>query len=260
MSHWLYTDLTPCLIDCTLIWLSISLIVHWSDSVSHWLYTDLTQSRWLYTNLTQCLIDCTLIWLSVSLIVHWSDSVSHWLYIDLTQCLMIWVSHWLYTDLTECLIDCTLIWLRVSLIVHWSDSVSHWLYTDLTQCLIDIHWLERHCCLVSVVAMLYAVFCYIGPDYTECLLYYSLYHQTSNKWHTLVDNEFIDHSNVVFHSRLNTWLQLIGQRQLEDEMRNINVFGFDSRILEAWWYSFWSSGRTLVDNDLHGIWQPSCVK
>ena len=112
------------MIDCTLIWLSVS----WSDSVSHWLYSDLTQSRWLYTNLTQCLIDCTLIWLRVSLIVHWSDSVSHWLYTDLTQ------SRWLYTNLTQCLIDCTviwlslvdytLIWLSVSLIVHWSDSVS----------------------------------------------------------------------------------------------------------------------------------------
>ena len=55
--------------------------------------------------------------------------------------------------------------------------------------------------------------------------------QTSNIRHTSVGNELVDHSDVVgtcrccsqlhLHSSLNTWLQWIGQRQLQDEMRNI---------------------------------------
>ena len=61
------------------------------------------------------------------------------------------------------------------------------------------------------------------------------YRQTPNVSRTLVGNK-IDHSDVVevspigvapttFHSRLNTWLQWNGQRQLQDETRNISVLG-----------------------------------
>ena len=58
------------------------------------------------------------------------------------------------------------------------------------------------------------------------------YHQTSNISCTFVANKIVDHSDVVgtspagaapttFHSQLNTWLQLIVQRQLQDKTRNI---------------------------------------
>ena len=35
-------------------------------------------------------------------------------------------------------------------------------------------------------------------------------------------------ATVHLHSRLNTWLQWIGQRQLQDEMRNIKLLGFSA--------------------------------
>ena len=62
-----------------------------------------------------------------------------------------------------------------------------------------------------------------------CCVYY--YHETSNISRTLVGNKIADHSDVfgaapvgtipttssfLFH----TWLQWIGQRQLQDELRN----------------------------------------
>ena len=58
------------------------------------------------------------------------------------------------------------------------------------------------------------------------------YPQTANISCTLVGNKIVDHSDVVgalpavllqlhLHSQLNTWLQWIGQRQLQDESRNI---------------------------------------
>ena len=53
------------------------------------------------------------------------------------------------------------------------------------------------------------------------------YYQTSNISHTLGD-KIVDHSDVAspvgttpIHSWFNTWLQWIGQRQLQDETRNI---------------------------------------
>ena len=58
-----------------------------------------------------------------------------------------------------------------------------------------------------------------------------IYRQTSNIRLSLVGNKLADHSDVVgamslllqlhLHSRLNTWFQWIGQRQLRDERRNI---------------------------------------
>ena len=54
------------------------------------------------------------------------------------------------------------------------------------------------------------------------------YFQTSNISATLVGNEIVDHSDVVGaaaqlrrHSRLNTWLQWIALRKLQEETRNI---------------------------------------
>ena len=58
------------------------------------------------------------------------------------------------------------------------------------------------------------------------------YRQTFNINRILVGNKIVDHSDVVgalpvraapttSHARLNTWIQWIGQRQLQDETRNI---------------------------------------
>ena len=38
-------------------------------------------------------------------------------------------------------------------------------------------------------------------------------------------------SNYIFILNLNTWLQWIGQRQLQDEMRNINVWGLGATYI-----------------------------
>ena len=64
-----------------------------------------------------------------------------------------------------------------------------------------------------------------------------IYRQVSNIRHTLVCYEIVDHSDVVgaspvgaaptnLHSQLNTWLHWIGQRHLQDETRNVYVWGF----------------------------------
>ena len=61
---------------------------------------------------------------------------------------------------------------------------------------------------------------------THTVMY--IYRYTSNISRTLIDNRIVDHSDVVsalpqlhLHSRLDTCLQWIGQKQLQDEMRNI---------------------------------------
>ena len=66
------------------------------------------------------------------------------------------------------------------------------------------------------------------------------YRQFSNIRHTLVDIKIVNQSDVVgnrpsvlLHSRLNTWLQWIGQRQLQDEMRNIYVLGFGATLRDS---------------------------
>ena len=50
--------------------------------------------------------------------------------------------------------------------------------------------------------------------------------QTSNISHSLVGNRIVDHSDVDLISRLNTWLQWIGQRERQDETRNIYILWF----------------------------------
>ena len=57
----------------------------------------------------------------------------------------------------------------------------------------------------------------------------SNYRKTSNISRTLVDNEIVDNSDVVgsallqlhLPSQLNTWLQWMERRQLQDDTRNI---------------------------------------
>ena len=74
--------------------------------------------------------------------------------------------------------------------------------------------------------------------------------------HTLVGNKTVDHSDqsdVVgaaplgaapslqlhlqfLHSRLNTWLQWIGQRQLQDATKILKFCDLMCLVLEGWWY------------------------
>ena len=73
------------------------------------------------------------------------------------------------------------------------------------------------------------------------LVIHILYCQTSNISATFVGNKFVDHSDVVgaspvllqlhFHFWLNTWLQWIGQRQLQDERRIIQVVWFGAAYI-----------------------------
>ena len=69
-----------------------------------------------------------------------------------------------------------------------------------------------------------------------------IYRKVSNVRHTLVGNKIVDHSDVVghclsalfllhLHSQLNMWLQWIGQRQLQDKMRNVYVWGLGASYI-----------------------------
>ena len=64
----------------------------------------------------------------------------------------------------------------------------------------------------------------------------SKYSKTSNISHTFVGNKLVDHSALLqlhLHSRLNTWLQWIEQRRLQDETRNIEVFRFGGAYIRG---------------------------
>ena len=75
------------------------------------------------------------------------------------------------------------------------------------------------------------------------------YRQTSNISRTLVGNGIVDHLSALFqlllHSRLNTWLQWIGQRQLQDETRDFRCRGLVRLILEVWRYSSMRSTKLI---------------
>ena len=69
-----------------------------------------------------------------------------------------------------------------------------------------------------------------------------MYRKVSNIRRALVGYKIVDHSDVVgaspvgvlqlhLHSQLNTWLQWIGQRQLQDETRNIHVLGLGASYI-----------------------------
>ena len=86
------------------------------------------------------------------------------------------------------------------------------------------------------------------------------YRNVSNIRRTLVDNKIVDHWDVdrlsallqlYLHSQINIWLQWIGQRQLQDETRNICVLGLGaSYIRELTVYilflHIWSCGNDLL--------------
>ena len=64
------------------------------------------------------------------------------------------------------------------------------------------------------------------------------YRQVSNIRRTLVANKIVDLEHRLsallqlhLQSRLNTWLQWIEQRQLQDEIRNIEVWGFSASYI-----------------------------
>ena len=75
---------------------------------------------------------------------------------------------------------------------------------------------------------------HVTPPWRILTMHAITYRQTSNIRGTLVGNKIADHSDVVvaapvqlyLHSRLNAWLQWIGKIQLQDETRNIWVWGF----------------------------------
>ena len=100
-----------------------------------------------------------------------------------------------------------------------------------------VSFCDIHPCAVILMLLIRGILC-------------MYYRKASNTRRTLVSNTIIDHLEVVgaspvgatpttssvLHSRLNTWLQWIGQRQLQDETRNIYVLGFSALILDVWWY------------------------
>ena len=76
-------------------------------------------------------------------------------------------------------------------------------------------------------------------DLDDLLLwkYFWKYRQTSTIRRSLVENQLVDYPDVVgapvgaLHSRLNTWLQWIGQRQLQSETRIISSLVFDAAYI-----------------------------
>ena len=87
------------------------------------------------------------------------------------------------------------------------------------------------------VSTLVASFTYYIFTYYNC-------RQTSNMRHTLVGNKSVDHADVIgpclsallqlhLHSGLYTWLQWIGHRQLQNEMRIIKVLGFGAPYIRG---------------------------
>ena len=68
----------------------------------------------------------------------------------------------------------------------------------------------------------------------QCKRILTIYRKVSNIRGTLLGNKIVDHSDVVhlhLHSQLNTWLQWIGQRQLQHEKRNINIWGLGASYI-----------------------------
>ena len=90
----------------------------------------------------------------------------------------------------------------------------------------------------SQVAFIEGFHCILYDTIIWCLLeaqegalsHHEAYCQISNIRHTLVGNTFFLSLrcswSITCHSQLNTWLQWIGQRQLQDKSRNIWVVGF----------------------------------
>ena len=82
-----------------------------------------------------------------------------------------------------------------------------------------------------------------------------MYGQTSNISHTSIGNEIVDHSDVVrvhLHSRPNTWLQWVGQRQLQDGTRNIKVLAFGANYIS----NLKATVQMKVHNDLFCYQRP----
>ena len=61
---------------------------------------------------------------------------------------------------------------------------------------------------------------------------------------------YLEQLQIHLHSRLNTWLQCIGQRQLQDKMRNIWILGFDVTYIRGltvvWSSSCWKHHDTQI--------------
>ena len=76
--------------------------------------------------------------------------------------------------------------------------------------------------------------------------------------HTLVDYKIAGHSDVfgalpVGYSQLDTWLQWIGQRQLQDQTRNIEVLEFGATYIKGL-----TMGCILLTNEI--IWSAKGTK
>ena len=90
-----------------------------------------------------------------------------------------------------------------------------------------------------------------GPETTRCEYRLGIYRQTSiisAPIKVLITQMLLEHRLSVLlqphlHSRLNIWLQWIGQRQLQDETRNLYVLGFGAPFIRyltvncclSWW-------------------------
>ena len=70
---------------------------------------------------------------------------------------------------------------------------------------------------------------YVKQKYRKISFIHNSYRKISNISLTLVGNKTVDPADVVgvhLHSRFNTWIEWIGQRQLQDEISNIYVLEF----------------------------------
>ena len=129
----------------------------------------------------------------------------------------------------------------------------------------DNHWQSRWqslkmsgLCIIQLMTFVLKTDWFTGPDVNHpSRAEAGVYRQTSNVSRTLEGNKIVDHSDVVgaapvqlhLHSRLNTLLQWIRQRQLQDPTRNIQVLGFGAPCIReltvytlSQCYDSWCSG------------------
>ena len=104
------------------------------------------------------------------------------------------------------------------------DSITNYLLVALTsrirfprKCTVPDHTKVNACVDVGVFQFEHLTCLYCTLQTVQ--IYFTMkYRRTSDIRRTLVGNKTVDHSDAVgqlhLHSRLNTWLQWIGQRQL----------------------------------------------
>ena len=78
-------------------------------------------------------------------------------------------------------------------------------------------------------------YCQLDPTEHISMEFYSKFKSFRSR--KTLENVVCDMAAILSRPQwVNTWLQWIGQRQLQDEMRNIKVLGFGAAYIDIWRY------------------------